>query len=97
MGNCYATDHIAKDCIHTDITCNIEESQQKYCLGTVSNRLLGARKLVFMDPNRIPCFGYSSVQPNNYHKFNRPTLNKHHAEGPPMLAHVSRYINNIYN
>ena len=37
MGN-----HIAEDHIHTDIiTCNIEELQQKYRLGTVSNRLLG--------------------------------------------------------
>ena len=24
MGNCYTVDHIAKDHIHTDITCNIE-------------------------------------------------------------------------
>ena len=36
MGNCYFV-HIAKDYIHTDITCNIEEPQLKYCLGTVSN------------------------------------------------------------
>ena len=43
MGNCYSTDHIAKDHIHTDITCNTEEPQQKYRLGTVSNRLLGAK------------------------------------------------------
>ena len=27
--------------IHTDIRCNFEERQQKYRLGTVSNRLLG--------------------------------------------------------
>ena len=38
--NCYSTDHIAEDNIHTDITCNIEEPQQKYRLGTASNRLL---------------------------------------------------------
>ena len=46
MGNCYSGDHIAKDHIHnvhTDIpTCNIEEPEQKYRLGTVSDRLLGA-------------------------------------------------------
>ena len=42
MGNCYSTDHIAEDHIHTDITSNIEEQQQKYRPGTVSNRLLGA-------------------------------------------------------
>ena len=36
MGECYSADHI-----HKDITCNIEEPQQKYRLGTVSNRLLG--------------------------------------------------------
>ena len=43
MGNCYSADHIAEDHIHTDITCNIEEPQQKYMyrLGTVSNRLVG--------------------------------------------------------
>ena len=41
MGSCYSDGHIARDDIHTDITkCNIEEQQQKYRLGTVSNRLL---------------------------------------------------------
>ena len=39
MGSCYSADHTAEDHIHTDITCNIEEPQQKYCPGTVSNRL----------------------------------------------------------
>ena len=39
MGNCYSIDHITQDHIHTDITCNIEEPQQKYRLVTVSNRL----------------------------------------------------------
>ena len=41
MGSRYSADHIAKDHIHIDITYNTEESQQKYRLGTVSNRLLG--------------------------------------------------------
>ena len=41
MGNRYSAYHIAKDHIQTDITCNTEEPQQKYRLGTVSNRLLG--------------------------------------------------------
>ena len=36
MANYYSTDHIAEDHIHTDITCYIEEPQQKYRLGTVS-------------------------------------------------------------
>ena len=41
MVNCYSGDQIAGDHAHTDITiCNIEEPQQKYRLGTVSNRLL---------------------------------------------------------
>ena len=44
MGNCYSIDHIAVDHIHTDITCNIEEPQQKYRLGTVSNKLLRGLK-----------------------------------------------------
>ena len=36
MGNCNSIDHIAEDHRHTDVTCNIEEPQQKYRLGTVS-------------------------------------------------------------
>ena len=40
MGSCHSGDYIAGDHIHTDITtCNIEVSQQKYRLGTVSNRI----------------------------------------------------------
>ena len=36
MHSCYLGDHIAGGPIHTDITtCNIEESQQTYRLGTV--------------------------------------------------------------
>ena len=42
MGNRYSADHIAKDQLHADITCNPEEPQLKYRLGMVSNRLLGA-------------------------------------------------------
>ena len=42
MGSCNSGDPIAEDRIHTDITtCNTEEPQQKYRLGTVSYRLLG--------------------------------------------------------
>ena len=38
MGSCHSDYHIAGDHIHTDITTrNIEEAQQKYRLGTVSN------------------------------------------------------------
>ena len=48
MGNCYSIDHIAEDHIHTDITCNIEEPQQKYRIGTVSNRLLGGLTMFYM-------------------------------------------------
>ena len=40
MGLCYSVDRIAENHIHTDITCNLEEPQQKYSLGTASNRLL---------------------------------------------------------
>ena len=43
MGSCYSGNHIVGDYIHTDLTTfNIEEPQQKYRLGTVSNRLPGA-------------------------------------------------------
>ena len=42
MSNCYSGDHIAEDHIHMVIkTCNNEEPQQKYRLGTASNRLRG--------------------------------------------------------
>ena len=42
MDNCYSGDHIAEDHIHMDTTsCNIEESQRKYRLGTDRNKLLG--------------------------------------------------------
>ena len=42
MGSCYSGDHILQDHIHTEIkTYNIGEPQQKYRLGTVSNKLLG--------------------------------------------------------
>ena len=37
MGNCYSTNHIAEDHIYTDI----EAPQQKYRLGTASDRFLG--------------------------------------------------------
>ena len=41
MGICYSRDHIDGDHIHTDITAyDIKEPQQKYRLGTASNRLL---------------------------------------------------------
>ena len=51
MGNYYSLDHIAKKHIHTDIAGNTEEPQQKYRIGTVSNRLLGGLKLVLLDQN----------------------------------------------
>ena len=37
MGNSFSAscNHIAEDHIHKNITCNIEESQQRYRLGTV--------------------------------------------------------------
>ena len=58
MGNCYSVDHIAEDYIHTDITCSIEEPQQKYRLVTVDNRFLGGGerglKLVLLDSNPRP-------------------------------------------
>ena len=31
MGSCYLGDHIAGDYIHTDITCNTEESHRSKC------------------------------------------------------------------
>ena len=40
MGSCYSDDYFFRDRINLDITCNPEEPQRKYRLGTVSNRLL---------------------------------------------------------
>ena len=65
MGNCYSIVHIAEDHIHTDITCNTEEPQQKYRLGTVSNSLLGVLKQVLLDPNIAFCFRRSSTHSIN--------------------------------
>ena len=46
MGNCYSADHIAEDHKQTDLTYNIVDPQQKYCLGTVSTRLLRVLNVV---------------------------------------------------
>ena len=60
MGKCYLINHIAEDHIHTDIICNTEEPQQKFRLGTVSNRLLGVggweglKHVLPADPNPRP-------------------------------------------
>ena len=41
MGSFYSGDIVAEDDIHTDITtCNTEELQQKYRLGSLCNKLL---------------------------------------------------------
>ena len=51
MGNGYSAYRIAKDHIHTDITCNTEKPQQKYRIETVSNRfyLIVCLRLWFHD------------------------------------------------
>ena len=60
MGNRYAADHIAKDHIHTDVACNTEEPQQKYRLGTISNRLLGgAYLLLIYEQDWVVCYPVS--------------------------------------
>ena len=42
MDSCYSGDHITRDYIHRDIkSYNIEDSQQKYRLGTVKHSLPG--------------------------------------------------------
>ena len=54
MGNCYSADYNAKDHIHTDIPCNIEEPQQKYHLKMVSNKITGGLKHILLDLNPPP-------------------------------------------
>ena len=51
MGRSSSTGHIAEDHVHTDITCNIEEPQQKYMyrFETASNRLLGRGEASVID------------------------------------------------
>ena len=48
MASRFSGDHIAGDHTHTGVaTCNIEETQQKYRLGTVSNRILGRLNMFY--------------------------------------------------
>ena len=69
MDNYYSHDHFAREHIQTDTvsisssllditTCNIKESQKKYRLWTVSNKLLGMRV----------------IEAATYTSFNYPTL-----------------------
>ena len=54
MGSCYLGDHIAGDHINTDITtCNNEEPQQKYRLGTEVIDNWGIEHIL-QDPNPPP-------------------------------------------
>ena len=78
-GQLQSIDHIAEDHIHTDITFFIQEAQQKYRLGMVSNRLLGAggaggSKHIILDPNLALCFCYNLTQLNNYYNSNGSTF-----------------------
>ena len=59
MGSCYSGDRNAEDHMHTNRrTSNIEDAQQKYRLGTASNRSLGEGmgrgQRVSLDSNRRP-------------------------------------------
>ena len=56
MGSCYSGERIAEDNMLTDIIPNINKSQKKYRLGTVSNILLGevGAYTCSMDPNPRP-------------------------------------------
>ena len=53
MGTYHSADHIAEDHIHTDITCNIEEPQQKYRLGTSVIDYWGAFNFGLFECNRV--------------------------------------------
>ena len=65
-------DHTAEDHTHTDITtCKIEESQQKYRLGKVCNRLRGAGggeglTHALLDPNLALCFVNVNLKHDGY-------------------------------
>ena len=47
MGNHYSIDHTAEDHVHTSITYNIDETQQKYGIGMVSYRFLGSLNMFY--------------------------------------------------
>ena len=53
MTNWYSAGHIAKDHIHTDITCNIKERHKEYRLETANYRLLGGGGGALPKPNLI--------------------------------------------
>ena len=56
MGNFFSADRIGEHHLHIDTTCNTEEPQQKYRLGKVSNRLLGAKHVLFIFSSPGPWF-----------------------------------------
>ena len=86
MGNCFLIDIIAEDHIHTDITCNIEEPQQKYLIRTVNNRLLGGGYNMFYWTRTSPSSS-AIVQPNQ-------TITRHSTDKDKYL--VSSWGSNGY-
>ena len=63
MSRCNAGGRISGDNLNTDITtCSIGEPQQKYRLGTVSNKLLGSVNKYYRIQKRIASF---EDTPNN--------------------------------
>ena len=71
---------MSKDHIHTGITCNTEEPQQKYRLGTVSNRLLGGGGGRFTESKPSP--SASAVIQNVWsaRRFPNPSMNQHRVQ-----------------
>ena len=74
----FCIDHIAEYHMHTVIICNIEEPQQKYRTGTVSNRLLGGLNLLTAVFNQhiwmTTCFGVTYICYNRSTALERPVL-----------------------
>ena len=84
MVSCYSGDHIAEDHIHTDITtCNTDELQQKYRLGTVSCRLLDSGLKGW-----ILCY---TVDPPNLIPSNRQVIRRSKVSANHLIIRVIKY------
>ena len=61
MGSCYSADHDVEGHIQTDIPCNIEEPQQKFRLGTVSNKIRLKSNKIQLNRLRDTYHNYSNL------------------------------------
>ena len=70
MGSCYSDDHRAKDHIHTDIACKIEDPKQNYRLGTVSYWLGWMNWFTWSKPSSSKCLLHVKVSLHSFSEMN---------------------------